>query len=55
MKFLQGYKTYITAAASVLGALAAYVSGDVELAPALQLIITSILAVTLRSGIKAND
>ena len=54
MKFLQGYKTYLTAIATVTGALASLATGALELGDAVQVIITAILAVTLRSGIKAE-
>jgi hypothetical protein len=51
---LKGYKTYITAGVAVISAVAAYLVGDVNLADTAQIVLTSILGVTIRSGIK-ND
>ena len=48
---LQGYKTYITAAVAIIGAVAGYLTGDLQLAAAVQLAVTAILGATLRSGI----
>lgn len=48
---LKGYKTYITAAVAVVGAVAAYLVGDVALADAAQLVLTAILGATIRNGI----
>lgn len=47
----KGYKTYIMAGVTVIGAVAAYLVGDVALGDTIQLVVTSILAVTLRKGI----
>jgi len=47
----KGYKTYITAGLAVLGALAGWLTGDLELASAIQLAVTAILGATLRNGI----
>ena len=55
MKFLQGYKTYLTALASITGALASLATGALELGDAVQVIITAILAVTLRHGNKTES
>lgn len=49
---LKGYKTYITAAVAVIGAIAAYLVGDIAVADAAQLILTAILGATVRHGIK---
>ncbi len=54
MKFLQGYKTYLTAIASITGALASLATGALELGDAVQVIITAVLAVTLRHGVKGE-
>ena len=55
MKFLQGYKTYLTALASITGAIASVATGNLAIADAVQVIITAVLAVTLRSGIKGIE
>jgi hypothetical protein len=49
---LKGYKTYITAAVAIIGAVAAYLVGDSTVTDAAQLVVTSLLAVFIRSGIK---
>ncbi len=54
MKFLNGYKTYLTAIASITGALASLATGALELGDVVQVIITAILAVTLRHGVKGE-
>lgn len=46
-----GYKTYITAALTILSAIAAYLVGDVALVDAIQLVVPAILAITVRAGI----
>jgi hypothetical protein len=47
---LAGYKTYITAAVAVIGAVAAYLTGEATIAVSVQTIITALLAVFLRNG-----
>ena len=54
MKALQGKKTYITAIGGVLAAVGAYLSGDVELGVMMNIIITALLALFLRKGIKKD-
>lgn len=49
---LSGKKTYIVAVLAVLGAIAGYLTGDVQLNDALQLVITAVLGATVRNGIK---
>ena len=51
---LSGKKTYMTAAGGVLAAVGAYLSGELELGMMLNLVITSLLAVFLRKGIKSD-
>jgi len=51
MGFLKGRKTYITAALAVIGAAAAYATGDASAAQAGQMIVTAILAACLRHGV----
>lgn len=48
---LKGYKTYITAAVTIIGAVAAYLVGDVAAADAAQLVLTAILGATVRNAI----
>ena len=48
---LSGYKTYITAAVTVIGAVAAYLTGDAELGATIQLVVTAVLAATIRNGV----
>lgn len=48
---LKGKKTYITAFLGIIGAVASYLVGDVQLADAAQLILTAVLGVTVRAGI----
>ncbi len=52
---LKGYKTYIVAGLSVLGAIAGYLTGDLALTDAIQASITAVLAATIRSGITAEN
>lgn len=51
MGFLKGKKTYITAGLAILGAGAAYATGDATGAQAAQMAITALLAATLRHGL----
>ena len=48
---LNGYKTYITGALAVLGALGGWLDGDLTVAAALNMAVPAILAMTLRHGI----
>jgi hypothetical protein len=51
---LQGKKTYVVAAMGILGFLASYLTGDIELATAAQGILTAILGITIRHGINTT-
>jgi len=51
---LNGKKTYMTAAGGILAAIGAVLSGDMELGAAINGVVTSLLAVFLRKGVK-ND
>jgi precorrin-4 methylase len=51
MKMLSGYKTYITAGVTVIGAVAAYLTGEATLAVTAQLVVTALLAAFLRNGV----
>ena len=48
---LKGYKTYILAGVTVVGAAASYLVGDISLAQAIQLAVTAGIGATIRSGI----
>lgn len=54
MNFLTGYKTYITGAASIIGAVALYANGTDTASQAIQLVITALLAMFVRSGVAAS-
>ncbi len=51
---LKGKKTYMTAAGGILAAIGAYLSGDMELGTTINLVVTSLLAVFLRKGVKSD-
>ena len=51
---LQGYKTYIVAGLAILGAIAGYFTGDLDLAGALQTGVAAIGAMTMRAGIEKS-
>lgn len=51
---LSGYKTYITGGLAILGAVAAYVTGDATLTEAMNMGVTALLAMFVRSGIKTD-
>jgi len=54
MKALQGKKTYMTAAGGVLAAVGAYLSGEMEMGVMMNVVITALLALFLRKGIKKD-
>jgi hypothetical protein len=54
MKALQGKKTYMTAVGGVLAAVGAYFSGEMEMGVMLNVVVTSLLALFLRKGIKKD-
>ena len=54
MTKLKGKKTYMTAAGGILAAVGACFSGEMELGMMLNLVITSLLAVFLRKGVKSD-
>jgi hypothetical protein len=49
---LAGKKTYVVAALAVLGALAAYLTGDLAATDAGKVALDAILAACIRNGIK---
>jgi len=48
---LKGYKTYITGAVSIIGAVAAYLVGDMSLADTAQLVVTAVIGMTVRNAL----
>ena len=54
MKALQGKKTYMTAAGGVLAAVGAYFSGEMEMGVMINVVVTALLALFLRKGIKKD-
>lgn len=51
---MQGKKTYITAAIAIIGAISAYLSGQAELGPTIQIAVTALLAVFVRDGVNSS-
>lgn len=51
MNFLSGYKTYITAAAGLLTAIAAYANGQEPLGQLLTQAIVALSAIFIRHGV----
>jgi len=52
--WLAGRKTYVAGALSLIGTAAAYLTGDLTLADALQTAIPTLLAMTVRHGIATD-
>jgi hypothetical protein len=48
---LAGYKTYLIAAAAVIGVAISWAEGNTETAEAVKLITAALLAMTVRAGI----
>ena len=48
---LSGYKTYIAAVVAVVGAVGAYLSGDMSIADAAQIVVTALIGVFVRNGV----
>jgi len=51
---LAGKKTYIVGIGAILTAVGAYLTGNAELADAIQAVITAVLGMTIRNGIKTG-
>ena len=51
---LSGKKTYMTAVGGILAAGGAYFSGEMEMGVMINVVITSLLAVFLRKGVKSD-
>lgn len=48
---LSGYKTYIAGALAILGALGGYLTGNLPVEQALNLVVPAVLAMTVRHGV----
>lgn len=48
---LKGYKTYIVAIVAIIGAVGAYLVGDMTLGDAAQIVVTGFIGAFLRKGI----
>ncbi len=48
---LSGKKTYIAAGMGALGAILSYLTGDISMVDAAQLVLTAVLGTTIRAGI----
>lgn len=51
---LQGYKTYITGAVAIFGAIGAYLVGDVSLVDTAQIVVTALLGMFIRAGVTTD-
>jgi hypothetical protein len=51
MKMLNGYKTYITGAMTLLGALGGFLIGNLSPLDAINLVVPAVLAMTVRNAI----
>ena len=49
---IKGNKTYLTGIGTILGVVGTFVSGQIDLVNAIQLIIPALLAMFIRNGIK---
>jgi uncharacterized membrane protein YgaE (UPF0421/DUF939 family) len=54
MEAIKGKRTYMVAIGGVLAAVGAYMSGDMEMGTMINILITALLAVFLRKGVKAD-
>jgi len=50
---LKGYKTYITAALAIITAVAAYLTGEANVAQTGQLVFSALFATFIRNGMSA--
>jgi len=51
---LKGYKTYIVGTLAILGAVGAFLTGDMPLPEAAQIVINAALGMTVRNAIPAK-
>jgi hypothetical protein len=54
LNFLTGKKTYIVGLGTILGAVGGVMSGALPLEQAVQLVVTALLGMTIRSGINTS-
>ncbi len=54
MALLKGKKTYVSAGIAVITAVAAYLTGDISIAEAGQLVLTAVLGVTIRHAVSTE-
>ena len=52
---LSGVKTYVVGGAAILGSLAAWLNGTMDLQTFVQATITSVLAMTVRAGVQKAE
>ena len=50
-EWLAGKKTYFVAVGAIIGAIAAYASGEIEAFAAIEAIVAAVLAMTVRAGV----
>ena len=51
---LTGYKTYITGVVAIVTSIGAHLTGDLELASALHIVLDSLLGMFIRNGIATS-
>ena len=51
---LKGYRTYILGAVTIIGAIAAYLVGDVSLTETVNLAVTTAMGMFIRSGVNTS-
>lgn len=51
---LSGYKTQIAAVLAILGAVGAFLTGEMSLADAAQIVVTAVVGSFLRMGVSAS-
>ena len=54
MIMLSGYKTYIAGALTILGALGGFLTGNLAVDQAINLVVPAILAMTVRHGVSTT-
>lgn len=51
---LEGYKTYIVAIVAIVGAIGAYLTGEMSINDAAQIVVTSLIGMFIRKGVKTD-
>lgn len=51
---LSGYKTYIAGALTILGALGGFLTGNLAVDQAINLVVPAVLAMTVRHGVSTT-